>query len=166
MANWEETTQATAIDTSAATVATTSAREATRSASSVGGGGNSFFANFFGGGGGFSIVGIDANRVPEMREQIRNSVNAIQTHLDGIEAQTNSSNAFRSEEVKQAVENYVNSVKDYCKALISDLLAFSDKLQEVREAWERSTQNFASDSINASNESLAGAATYYKETMQ
>ena len=153
MANWEATTQATAIDTSAATVATTSAREATRSASSVGGGG-------------FSIVGIDANRVPEMREQIRNSVNAIQTHLDGIEAQTNSSNAFRSEEVKQAVENYVNSVKDYCKALISDLLAFSDKLQEVREAWERSTQNFASDSINASNESLAGAATYYKETMQ
>jgi len=71
MANWEATTQATAIDTSAATVATTSAREATRSASSVGGGGNSFFANFFGGGGGFSIVGIDANRVPEMREQIR-----------------------------------------------------------------------------------------------
>ncbi len=166
MANWEATTQSTVIDTSAASSAVISARESTRSASSVGGGSFNIFSSIFSGGGGFSIVGINANEVPKMREQIRNSVNAIQQHLDGIEAQTSSSNAFRSDDIKQAVENYVTAVKDYCKALTSDLLVFSDKLQEVRLAWEQSTQNFANDSIHTTNESLAGAATYYTETMQ
>ena len=99
-----------------------------------------------------------------MREQIRSSIQSIQAHLDGIESQTNSANAFRSEEIKVAVEKYVDSVKEYSKALISDLLAFSDKLQEVREAWEQSTQSFASDSINSSVTGMADATTFYTET--
>lgn len=161
MANWEATTQTSSFDAQLAARTAMDNRTSTRSASNAGGGG--FWSGLFGGGG-FSIVGIDANRVPEMREQIRSSIQSIQAHLDGIESQTNSANAFRSEDIKAAVEKYVDSVKEYSKALISDLLAFSDKLQEVREAWEQSTQNFASDSINSSVTGMADATTFYTET--
>ena len=162
MANWEATTQTSSFDAQAAAHTAMDSRNSTRSASNASSGGG-FFSGLFGGGG-FSIVGIDANRVPEMREQIRSSIQSIQAHLDGIESQTNSANAFRSEEIKVAVEKYVDSVKEYSKALISDLLAFSDKLQEVREAWEQSTQSFASDSINSSVTGMADATTFYTET--
>lgn len=174
MANWEGTTQGTSIDTQAAATVNMEARNSTRSGASYGdirdfaGPVGQFLydaGSFLGIIKDYSIVGIDATKVPQMRQQIRDSVTALQTHLDGIEAQANSSNAFRSEEIKTAVENYVDAIKDYCKALISDLLAFSDKLQEVREAWEQSTQNFASDSIGSSRESLAGASEYYQEVM-
>ncbi len=163
MANWEATTQSSTFDAQAAARTAMDTRGSTRSASNAGGGGG-FFSGLFGGGNSFSIVGIDANRVPEMREQIRTSVQAIQAHLDGIEAQTNSASAFRSEDIKGAIEKYVDSVKEYSKALISDLLAFSDKLQEVREAWEQSTQSFASDSVNASVGGMNDATSFYTET--
>ncbi len=163
MANWEATTQTSSFDASLAAHTAIDTRSSTRSASSASGGYNP--GGFLGWGRSeFSIVGIDANKVPEMREQIRSSVQSIQSHLDGIEAQTNSTNAFRSEEIKVAVEKYVESVKEYSKALISDLLAFSDKLQEVREAWEKSTQSFASDSVNSSATGMSDATTYYTET--
>lgn len=163
MANWEATTQASSFDAQAAARTAMDSRNSTRSSSNASGGYNP--GGLFGWGKSeFSIVGIDANRVPEMREQIRSSVQAIQNHLDGIESQTNSSNAFRSEEIKAAVEKYVDAVKEYSKALISDLLAFSDKLQEVREAWEQSTQNFAADSVNSSVTGMSDSTTYYTET--
>ena len=113
----------------------------------------------------YSVVGINASKVPEMREAIRTAVTNIQNHIDGIEAETNSTNAFRSEEIRVAVEQYVLAVKDYCKALISDLLAFSDKLESVHQSWLQSTQSFASDSIDSSKSNVSSSATYYTEQL-
>lgn len=111
----------------------------------------------------YSVVGINVSKVPDMREAIRSAVANIQNHIDGIEEETNSSNAFRSEEIKTAVEQYVLAVKDYCKALISDLLAFSDKLESVHQAWLQSTQSYASESIDSSKSNVSSSATYYTE---
>lgn len=176
MANWEATTQGSGFDANAAGTSAMATRGAQRSAASVGSGygyqeatGALWWATPEVPGqtaqsmGGYSIVGIDATKVEPMREQIRTSVANIQGYLDGIEATANAANAFRSEEIVAAVQRYVDSVKEYSKALVSDLLAFSDKLKDVQEAWEASSQTFASDSINTTATSMSDATTYYTE---
>lgn len=179
MGNWEARTKNSGFDANAAGTGAMSARDAQRSGANV----NSSFGyqpgvtwyNPFTWGnqgvdgqtaqsmGGYSIVGIDATKVDGMRNQIRTSVTAVQNYLDGIDATVDAAAAFRSEEIVTAVQGYVNSVKEYSKALISDLLAFSDKLQDVKEAWEASSQSFASDSIDTNTSSMSDATTYYTE---
>ena len=175
MATWDATTSNSTFDANIAAQTAMDARSASRSGAAINSSFGATKGGIFGIGakagqtaqsmGGYSIVGIDANRIPEMRDQIRNSVQAIQSHLDGIEAETNSSNAFRSDDIKNAVQQYVLSVKEYSKALISDLLAFSDKLQDVRNAWEQSTASYASESIGASTTGMKDSATYYTESL-
>ena len=180
MATWASTTQASSFDAEQYATNAMSSRGAARSGSNVS---NAFgstttrpgwdvlglFEKTTPGGNtaqslaGYSVVGINAAKIPEMREAIRTAVSNLQGHIDGIEAHTSSSMAFRSEDVKTAVENYVVSVKEYCKALISDLLAFSDKLQTVHDAWIGSTSTYAADSIEGSKGSLSDNTTYYTE---
>lgn len=167
MANWEATTQQSTFDATIASQQAMDGRSATRSF--VGG----FEGMVTGGAGGigasaygmYDVVGINANAVDGMRKQIRNSVQNLQNYIDGIEAEANSDNAFRSEEIKAEVVKYVTTVKDYCKALISDLLAFSDKLADVKTAWEQSTKNFATSSVSSAASSMSEHATYYTETL-
>lgn len=175
MANWGSTTVNSTFDANTAARTAMDTRSASRSGASVTmhGATNGLWGTGLGANpgqssqsmSGLDVVGINATKVPEMREQIRSSVQALQTYLDGIDAETNSAAAFRSDEVKTAVENYVLSVKDYSKALISDLLAFSDKLQSVRDAWEQSTSSFANDSVSTSTSQMKDASTYYTETL-
>lgn len=175
MATWGSTTQNSSFDAQTVAQSTMDARSASRTGADINSGYGATSGGLFGIGAragqsaqslsGYSIVGIDANKIPEMRAQIRDSVQALQAHLDGIEAETNSTNAFRSEEIKSAVEQYVLSVKEYSKALISDLLAFSDKLQDVKNAWEQSTSSFATDSVNPATSAMNDATSYYTETL-
>ena len=97
----------------------------------------------------YSIVGINANQVPAMKNAIANYVEAIQNHLEKIETSADSSQAFKSDAVKTAVQNYLLTLKDYCQNLVSQMLAFSDKLQEVYEKWVEATGNMA-QSVNSS----------------
>lgn len=182
MATWASTTQASSFDAEQYATNAMSSRGAARSGSNVSNafgstttrpGWDIFNTGLFdkttpGGNtaqslSGYSVVGINAAKIPDMREAIRTAVSNLQGHIDGIEAHTSSSMAFRSEDVKTAVENYVVSVKEYCKALISDLLAFSDKLQTVHDAWIGSTSTYAADSIEGSKGSLSDNTTYYTE---
>ena len=170
MATWASTTQTSSFDAEQYARNAIESRSSARSGSSVAGnyGQKSFFGFKYGGQtaqslSGYSVVGINAEKIPEMREAIRTAVSALQAHIDGIEAHTNSSMDFKSEDIKVAVEGYVVSVKEYCKALISDLLAFSDKLQTVHDAWLGSTSTFAADSIEGSKGTLADNTTYYTE---
>ena len=182
MASWASTTEASGFDAEQYATTAMDSRSAARSGSNVSTGygttttrpgwdifGTGLFDKTTPGGqtaqslSGYSVVGINAAKVPEMREVIRTAVSNLQGHIDGIEEHTNSSMAFKSEEVKAAVENYVLSVKEYCKALISDLLAFSDKLETVHQAWLSSTSKYASESIEGSKGSLSDNTTYYTE---
>lgn len=170
MATWASTTQTSSFDAEQFARNSIESRHSSRSFASVSEdfGQKSFLGIQYGGQSaqslsGYSVVGINAEKIPEMREAIRTAVSALQGHIDGIEAHTNSSMAFKSEDVKVAVENYVVAVKDYCKALISDLLAFSDKLQTVHDAWIGSTSTYATDSIEGSKGTLTDNANYYTE---
>lgn len=109
----------------------------------------------------YSIVGINANRVPGVREAIRNYTTSIQQYLDGIDTATQAKTAFRGEQIETAVENYMLKVKEYSKALVSYLNIFSDKLQDVSEKWNEFQANMASnvDSAKAS----FGSGTGYTE---
>lgn len=172
MGTWESTTQNSGFDANAAGTGAMNARGSQRTGANInsgyGAGWTSPITYNFGttaqSMGGYSIVGIDATKVDGMRGQIRTSVQAIQDYLEGIEATADSASAFRSEEITAAVQGYINSVKEYSKALVSDLLAFSDKLQDVKEAWEASSRSFASDSIDTNTSSMSDATTYYTET--
>lgn len=111
---------------------------------------------------GYSIVGINANQVPAMREAIRNYVQGIQNHLDGFEASADSTMAFKSEAVKASVQKYMQTLKEYCQNLTSQLLAFSDKLKEVEEKWLEATQNMA-QSVDTSTAGFSKGTQYTEQ---
>ena len=127
MANWMNGVSESTFNAKSFSDSQISDREGTREASNVRHG-------WFGNGRAYSVVGIDANRIDGMRSAIRDYVQAIEGHLDGIEPLANANNAYKSEEVQRAVQEYVQKVKDYCKNLTSQLLAFSDKLGDVKSS--------------------------------
>lgn len=151
MANWSNGASQSAFDAKTFTESTISNREGAREGSSAGG------AGFFGRS--YSVVGIDASQVDTMRSAIRDYITAIQTHLDGIDPLTNANNAYKSEEVQQAVQEYVQKVKDYCKNLTSQLLAFSDKLGDVKKAWDTATAEMAS-TVSGAGGAFDAASAY------
>ena len=155
MANWMNGVSESTFNAKSFSDSQISNREGTREASNVGGG-------WFGNGRAYSVVGIDANRIDGMRSAIRDYVQAIEGHLDGIEPLANANNAYKSEEVQRAVQEYVQKVKDYCKNLTSQLLAFSDKLGDVKSSWERATSEMSSTIGGASCSFDAG--TKYTES--
>lgn len=111
----------------------------------------------------FSVVGINASKIDSMRDQIRKSVSNLQTKVDQVGQDLTSSSAYRSEAIKPEVDKYIESVKEYCKALISGLLAFSDKLKDVQEAWIASTQSFASEQVSSATSGMSSYTEYYTE---
>lgn len=110
----------------------------------------------------YSVVGMNATKIPAVRESIRSYVNAITTHLDKIEPLANANNAFRSEEVQKAISDYIVKVKEYCINLTSQLLAFSDKLADVQEAYNQNMSRL-SGNINQQTTSFNGGQRYQEE---
>ena len=147
---------ASTFDANSYTTNQTSQREGSRTGLNVDGAKRGLF--------GESVVGINVGKVDTMREAIRNYVDAIRQHLDGIEPLADANNAFRSEEVQKSVQNYINTVKTYCMNFTSQLLAFSDKLGDVKKAYQQNMQSLSS-SINSTT-SAFDAGTQYKETIQ
>lgn len=116
--------------------------------------------------GAYSVVGLNVASVPEMCEAINTWVEGIQTHLDNIDPLADASNAFRSEEnqVENAVQGFAENVKEYCKNLCSDLLAFSDKIRDVRDAWIKTTGNVAG--TIQSDTAASDAGSRYQESIR
>ena len=135
-----EATRASQIETSAAVSNFTSARESSRSGYSGSGlFGNSNISSDY------DVVGINATKVPMMRDAIRDYVKHIQEYLEQIGANTSSSQAgaIQSEDVKAAVDKYITAVKEYAQNLVSYILTFSDKLKDVQDAWEKQAKSMA-----------------------
>lgn len=141
-------------DAKVATDTQISDRESGRSAATtaIGGAKTGWFSSY-------SVVGIQASEIPNMRDAIRNYVNGITTHLDNIEPLATADNAFKNEEVQTAVQTYIAAVKKYCMNLTTQLLAFSDKLQEVYEKYEENMRTMAGN-IGDSTSSLNTGTTY------
>lgn len=115
---------------------------------------------------GYDIVGIKATEVPKMREAINDYVNNVATYLDSAidTSKAQAKTAFRGSEAEEAVKAYLDKVKDYVNNLVSQLLAFSDKLADIGNAWIDAQQKIASN-VNASKGAFS-EGTKYTETVQ
>ena len=114
----------------------------------------------------YSVVGINTAKIPEMRQAIRTYVDNIEEHLKGVRVNTDPTIALRGTGMENAVKEYIALVVNYCEALCTNLLAFSDKLAKVEEAWKNSDTNMSS-TINSASSDLSGAAnsTYTEQFM-
>ena len=93
----------------------------------------------------YSVVGINANGIENIRTQITNYVQRIQKYLSQIGENATTSSAFRGEEAEAAVKQYIETVKTYCSNLTSQLYAFDDKLVEVKQKWDEAQKNMGSN---------------------
>ena len=57
---------------------------------------------------GYSVVGINASQVGDVREVIRKYTQDILNHLEGIQSSYETSGAFRGQEAETAVKNHVS----------------------------------------------------------
>ena len=116
-----------------------------------------------------SVVGINVAYVDQMRNAIRNYVKKIESHLEGIEPLANADNAFRNDEMQRAVQGYIDAVRTYCVNLTSQLLAFSDKLGDVKLHYKSTMESLANDinkKTNGNSEALEPRGFQYQETIQ
>ena len=107
----------------------------------------------------YSVVGINVDGIQSMKNAISEYVKAIEDHLNGIEPLADASNAYRSEEIQKAVQEYIEKEKQYCINLTSQLLGFSDKLSDVKNSWEASTSAMAGN-VNSAGASLSDSTKY------
>ena len=163
MASWETEKTSSTFDATNSINTMSNNRDAARSGassttSSSGGGIFGF--------GGYSVVGINVQEVDSMCAAIRSYVEKVQSHLNGIDPLADASNAFKSEDgqVEQAVQSFAENVKEYCVNLCSGLLAFSDKLKDVKNAWIQSTSNMAETIKSDTAASDTGSA--YQESIK
>ena len=114
----------------------------------------------------YSIVGIKAAQVEPMRQSIRTYVANIESYLEEAlgNANANMDTAFRGSALQESVQSYLTKVKDYCNNLCSTLLAFSDKLADVSNAWLAATQAMSGNVSDAAGAFSAG--TKYSDNMQ
>ncbi len=154
MANWETQETGSTFETGSYSTAAIEGRSAER-AGSIGGPTINGIWNA-------NVVGINASRVPEVRAQIRDSVTNLQKIIDEIGKDAESNTAYRSDVVKPQVDAYIDSVKAYCKALLSNLLAFSDKLKDVQDAWEASMDSMSS-TVSTATSGMSAFSTQYTE---
>lgn len=83
---------------------------------------------------GYTVVGINAEKIPVMKASIETYVNAINVAL----AELNNYNpevAFKGSEVVPALREYIEAVKELCGNIVSHMLAFRDQLDVIYTAY-------------------------------
>ena len=125
-------------------------------------GGNEFDkGGLFSSASGYDLVGIKASKVDAMRESIREYVKEVDNVLEGtLEPSMDKARyAFRGSDALDAVNAYILKVKEHCKNITSTLLAFSDLLAQVGNAWDAHQLNIA-NTVNESSSSLDNSKAY------
>ena len=83
-----------------------------------------------------------------MRDAIRQYVDNVTSNIDAIDPLAGADGAFKSDEVQAAVKKYIEGVRKAWSVYVSGLLAFSDKLQYVYEAYQTNINRVASNYDN------------------
>lgn len=83
---------------------------------------------------GGDVVGINIDEIPNMQQAIRDYVAAIDSHLDEVNKNADTANAYKGE-FATAVKSYVEAVCQACGALTSQLLQFNETLEEVKTKY-------------------------------
>lgn len=90
------------------------------------------------------VVGINEAEIPNMKQAIREYVNNLQTHLNEVKANADTTQAFKGE-YSAAVTQFVEAVCTACECVISNLLQFNERLEEVYQAYLTKDTTMASD---------------------
>lgn len=113
---------------------------------------------------GGTVVGINTQEISNMRAAIRSYCETLDAHLDTIESKTDTQIAFKGE-YALAVTEFAVAVKKVCKALTSQLLAFSDQLVEVEKAYNAQDVELKG-SIDTDASNIASSVTAYEQKYQ
>ena len=107
------------------------------------------------------FIGMDYTQVETIRTSIREYVSSIQNALERLRTETNANQAFHGE-IKTSVENYVSGVVDSANAYTSQLLEFSDKMQQAYKAFIAHETDVSSQ-ISAQGKEASDNAQNYTE---
>lgn len=110
----------------------------------------------------YSIVGINDNAIDDMRFAIRVYVENLESHLDSVKQEAMDTQAFKGQYANSIIE-YVDAVCNVVKSLTSQLLAFSDKLVEIKEKYHEQDINLTK-SISSIASNTASGVNRYEET--
>lgn len=115
----------------------------------------SYFKN-----GGTNVVGINVGEIPNMKKAISDYCTDINDAIDKLK-DYDPAVAFKGEAIVPALQDYMAAVKEACLAIVSNLMAFSDQLTEVQNAWaDKDTTN--ADTISKSAESARAEYKTYQ----
>ena len=106
------------------------------------------------------VVGINANKIPDMIASIEDYIGRINAHLDQIKEETSTANAMQGE-YAEATKVYVQTACDVCYRIVTQLRFFEDKLVAVQQAYTKKDQNMAS-TINTAGSELNSTWTEYQ----
>lgn len=107
------------------------------------------------------VVGINENEIPNMQTAIREYVNNLQQHLDQVKEDAETDQAFRGG-YATAVKQFVGAVCQACECVISNLLQFNERLEEVHQAYIYKDTTMAKDIQGQAGE-LSSNFTMYTE---
>lgn len=106
------------------------------------------------------VVGINVNKIPQMKQAIESYVKKVQAHLEKIKTETKTANAMQGE-YAEAVKSYVGTACDVCYKITSHLRYFEDKLTAVQNAYTKKDEKMAG-TINKSASEMNSKWDEYK----
>lgn len=110
---------------------------------------------------GSTVVGMNVGEIPNMRGAIRYYVEQVETHLKQVNEQADTTQAFKGE-YATAIKEYVSAICTACECVTSNLLAFSDKLLVVQEAYQTRDAELKS-AIGSSASDVQSSFSRYQE---
>lgn len=117
---------------------------------------------------GGDVVGIDANQIPQMTAAINTYIKTLTDQLDLMESNAKTDQAFKGQ-YAQSVSEFVTAVKACCNAVISQLHAFEDQLDNsysgqasttIAEQYKETDSSLATDISTQSDELKSQYETY------
>ena len=106
----------------------------------------------------YDVIGIHGAKARGAAEMIVGSCDAINQKVEGILVNADILNkAVVGDDLQTAIKEYVETVKDYFQAVISDVKLFADKLYEVAKKWEDAQAKFAGNINNDKGTSFGGS---------
>lgn len=85
------------------------------------------------------VTGLETQKVTNMQTAITNYVNSIKSALDPLNG-SDATKAFGNQ-MNQKIQEFVESVKSSCQAIVSNMEAFNDDLTAVKTAMENKAQS-------------------------
>lgn len=112
---------------------------------------------------GTTVVGINVNEIPNMRNAIREYVTRLDEHLNSVRTNADTTQAFKGD-YAIAIQEYVSAICEACKCVTSQLLAFSDQLVKVQEAYQNRDVELKS-AIGSSTSDVQSSFDKYQEQL-